>query len=136
MVIKVFDFNQSPSTNEIPGQKSMKYCLICCLVIEVKLLHECQKIQKIQTISLLHSFFIEKSTELCRGKILDFWQALNTLQKQPSRGVLKKRYSENMQQIYRRTLMLKCDFNKVAWNRTLTWVISCKFAAYFQNTFS
>ena len=35
-------------------------------------------------------------------------------QKQPPRGVLKKKFSENMQQIYRRTPMLKCDFNKVA----------------------
>ena len=34
-------------------------------------------------------------------------------QKQPSRGVLSKRSSENMQQIYRRTTMPKCDFNKV-----------------------
>ena len=34
--------------------------------------------------------------------------------KQPSRGVLKKRCSENMQQIYRRTPMPKYDFNKVA----------------------
>ena len=34
--------------------------------------------------------------------------------KQPPRGVLKKRCSENMQQIYRRTSMPKCDFNKVA----------------------
>ena len=33
---------------------------------------------------------------------------------QPSRGVLKRRCSENMQQIYRRTPMLKCDFKKVA----------------------
>ena len=33
----------------------------------------------------------------------------NTIQKQPSRGVLRKRCSENMQQIYRRTPMLKCD---------------------------
>ena len=32
----------------------------------------------------------------------------------PTRRVLKKRYSENMQQIYRRTPMPKCDFNKVA----------------------
>ena len=31
------------------------------------------------------------------------------LQKQPSTDVLKKRYSENMQQIYRRTSMPKCD---------------------------
>ena len=36
------------------------------------------------------------------------------IQKQPSRGVLGKRYSENMQQISRRTAMSKCDFNKVA----------------------
>ena len=34
--------------------------------------------------------------------------------KQPHRGVLWKRCSENMQQIYRRTHMLKYDFNKVA----------------------
>ena len=37
-------------------------------------------------------------------------------QKQPSRGFLGKRCSENMQKIYRRTPMLKCDFNKVAKN--------------------
>ena len=37
-----------------------------------------------------------------------------TIQKQPLRGVPRKRCSENMQQIYRRTPMLKCDFNKVA----------------------
>ena len=31
-----------------------------------------------------------------------------------TRGVLKKKCSENMQQIYRRTPMLKCDINKIA----------------------
>ena len=36
------------------------------------------------------------------------------LQKQPPRGALKKRCSEKMQQIDRRTPMPKCDFNKVA----------------------
>ena len=36
-------------------------------------------------------------------------------QKQPSKGVLKKRCYENMQQICRRTPMPKCDFNKVAY---------------------
>ena len=45
-----------------------------------------------------------------------------------------------MQQIYRRTPMPRCDFNEVAnqlyWNRTSAWVLSCKFAAYFQSTFS
>ena len=38
----------------------------------------------------------------------------NDFQKQPSRGVLRKSCSENMPQIYRRTPMPKCDFNKVA----------------------
>ena len=36
------------------------------------------------------------------------------LHKQLSRGGLRKRCSENMQQIYRRTHMPKCDFNKVS----------------------
>ena len=36
------------------------------------------------------------------------------IQKKPPRGILRKRCSENIQQIYRRTPMLKCDFNKVA----------------------
>ena len=58
------------------------------------------------------------------------------LQKQPSISVLTKRSSENMQQIFRRTPMLKCDFNNVAlqlyWNRTSVWVFPCK---YFQNLF-
>ena len=38
------------------------------------------------------------------------------LQKQPSRRVLRKRCSKNTQQIYRRTPMPNCDFNKVASN--------------------
>ena len=33
-------------------------------------------------------------------------------QKQPSVGVLIKKCSENIQQVYRITLILKCDFNK------------------------
>ena len=37
-------------------------------------------------------------------------------QKQPTSIVLRKRCSENMQQIFRRTLMPKCDFSKVASN--------------------
>ena len=36
------------------------------------------------------------------------------MQKQPSRGVLRKRSSDNMQEIYRKTPMPKCDFNNVA----------------------
>ena len=37
--------------------------------------------------------------------------------KQPSRGVLRKRCSENMQQIYMRIPIPKCNFNKVALQR-------------------
>ena len=59
------------------------------------------------------------------------------VEKQPSSGVLRKRCSENMQQIYRRTSMPKYDFDKVVKaNHTSAWVFSCKFVAYFQSTFS
>ena len=51
------------------------------------------------------------------------------LQMHQSRGVLRKRCSKNMQQIYATALQLY-------WNQTSTWVFSCKFASYSQNTFS
>ena len=35
-------------------------------------------------------------------------------------GVLKKGYSANIQQIYRRTPMPKCDFNEVALQNTFS----------------
>ena len=64
----------------------------------------------------------------------------NLWQKQPSRDVLRKGCSENMQQIYRRKPIPKCDFNKVALqlysNPSSVWVLSCKFAACFPHTFS
>ena len=57
------------------------------------------------------------------------------IQKQPSKGAPRKRCSENMQQIYKRTPKLKYDFNKVAkhlyWNRTLAWMFSCIFSEHF-----
>ena len=69
-----------------------------------------------------------------------FLKTSSAIQRQPTIGVLRKRCSKNMLQNYRRTPMPKCDFNKVAkqlyWNHTSAWVFSCKFAAYFQNTFS
>ena len=48
------------------------------------------------------------------SEIIDMETFKSFDQKQPSIGVIKKRCSENMQQIYRRTPTLKCDFNKVA----------------------
>ena len=57
------------------------------------------------------------------------------LQNQPSRGFLRKKCSKNVQQICRRTLMPKCDVNKVALrlygNHTSALVVSCKFSAGF-----
>ena len=70
---------------------------------------------------------------------ITLWGQLRFIQKQPRRGFPRKRCSEDMQQIYRRIPMLKCDFKKVAkqlyWNRTSAWMFCCKFAAYFQNIF-
>ena len=40
----------------------------------------------------------------------------NSYQKQPSIGALMESCSENMQQIYRKISMPKCDFNKVVLN--------------------
>ena len=60
------------------------------------------------------------------------------IQKQSPIGVLEKMCYTNMQQIYRRTSMQKSDFRKVAnqlyWNDTSTWVFSCKFVVYLQNS--
>ena len=51
---------------------------------------------------------------VCKGspQFISAWQ--NNVQKYPSKSVFRKRCSENMQQIYKRTPMPKCDFNKVA----------------------
>ena len=74
------------------------------------------------------------------GALVGLQPFIYDIQKQLSRGVFTKRCSENWQLICRRTPMPKCDFNKVAfqryWNHTSAWVFSCKFAAYFHNSFS
>ena len=69
----------------------------------------------------------------------DFFCKCDQIRRESLMGI-KKKCSENMQQIYRRTPMPKWDLDKVAlqiyWNRTSAWVFTCKFAAYFENTFS
>ena len=76
---------------------------------------------------------------LCWSLFLIKLQAGLYPQKEPLGGVLWKKCSENIQQIYRRIPMPKCDFNKIPnqlfWNHTFPWMFSCKFAAYFRNTF-
>ena len=49
----------------------------------------------------------------------------------PFRGFLRKSCSENMQQIYRRTSMLK----QLYWNRTSAWVFSWNFLHIFRIPF-
>ena len=94
-----------------------------------------EQAKNLKTRHFSQSFFFECHPESLKWRCFAVsWK----LQKQPPRGELKKRCSENMQQIYRRTPMSKYDFNKVAlqlyWNRTSAWVFSCKIAAYFQST--
>ena len=45
-----------------------------------------------------------------------------SIKKQPSRGVPRKRCFENIQHVYRRARMPKCDFNKVANNNNNNFV--------------
>ena len=64
---------------------------------------------------------------------------VSIIQKQPSIGVLKKSYFENMQQVYRGTPMPKCNFNKVAkqlyWNHTSACVSPANLLHVFRTPF-
>ena len=53
------------------------------------------------------------------------------LLKQPTRSALTKRCSENMQQVYRRTPMSKCDFNKAATQLNFPHIFR---APFYRNT--
>ena len=53
------------------------------------------------------------------------WSKNFRVHKQPSRSVLRKRCSENKQQINRRTPKLKNDFNKVALQIKITLRLGC-----------
>ena len=90
-------------------------------------------------LSFYYRFISGQTSNIFLNALKARFDLLLCIRKQPSRGVLRRKCSEDMQQNYRRTPMSKYDFNKVAlqlyWNSTVTWVFSCKFAAYFQNTF-
>ena len=74
-------------------------------------------------INLVLSYFLKNwNYSVLKGYLLFYKMYLKWVQKQPSRGAFKKSCSEKVEQLY--------------WNRTSAWVFSCKFAAYFQNTFS
>ena len=79
------------------------------------------KFAAIQAAALLFPFvahFVQTFSWLLREN--DIWEEI---QKQPSIGVLIKRCSENMQQIYRRRNVPKCDFNKVTLYLTIRLVL-------------
>ena len=61
------------------------------------------------------------------------------IQNQSSGGILRKSCSKNIQQIYKRLPMPKCDLKKFAkkiyWSHISAWVFSCKFGVHFQNNF-
>ena len=65
------------------------------------------------------NFDSQKTKDLCGSEGIQ--------QKQSSRVVLRKRCSENMQQIYRRTPMSKCEFNKLHFS--MGALLYIKFAA-------
>ena len=101
---------------------------------------------------ILSETWSQKFRKIVRGTLLmeSFWKSLGfcsfvTLTEKSLSQVFRSRWKwtwkgENMQQIYRRTPMPKCDCNKVAlqlyWNHTSAWVLPFKFAPFFQNTFS
>ena len=88
--------------------------LICCILSDVAA-------QKKWSFPLrIYSVNVNKSAVSCTVCFLLTQDGVFYKQKQPSKGVLRKRCSKIMQQIYRR-------------NQFSAWVFSCKFLAYFQN---
>ena len=75
-------------------------------------------VRKLKNVYVLPCYYITANSTLdadhLSSGIIPVKLTIVTKNKQPFASALKKRCSENMQQIYRRTLMLKCDFNKFA----------------------
>ena len=96
----------------------MSYYILISIDIKFQIVG--QKFQVSELESFVGSFNFRNGRIWLRKQIIT-----NMIQKQPSRGVLRKRWSENMQQIYR-TPMPKWNFNKTTkqlyWNHTSTWV--------------
>ena len=66
----------------------------------------------------------------------------SSVQKQPSRGVLREMCSENIHWKHTTNLHENAHAevwfqysSQLYWNCTSAWVFSCKFTTYFQNTF-
>ena len=119
-------------TEEIPNGK---FHFLCSVVISTDRLYTVKAEFRLLTgPNTAHGVLWFCDNEKFNIGLIWIWQKLSSI------GVLINRCSENMQHIFRRTPMPKGDFNKVAkqlyWNHASACVLSCKFAAYFQNTFS
>ena len=79
-----------------------------CFLLILKQNEEGNK-ERVSSFSMFSSALITNKDTFLNGRYV-----FHNMQKQPSRGVQRKGWSENMQQMYRRTPMLKFDFNKVA----------------------
>ena len=71
-------------------------------------------ISEICNLSISHVIILNARKVAKHKPIFKNGKKVDHIQRQPPRGVRNKRCSENTQQIYRRTPMPKCDFNKVA----------------------
>ena len=88
---------------------SLVYCCFCkWKQFSTTTSFTCTWLQRVVKITITN--YVNTSTS--RGQFQDKFN--NYIEKQLFRGVLRKRCSENMQQIYKRTSMPKWDFNKIA----------------------
>ena len=120
------------------GVFSDPYFPVCGLYTEIYSVNLCI-LSKYEKIRARKTPYSATFNTVMAVSAIDMKHRVSAVQKQPFRDVLRKRCSENIQQIYWRTPMPKCNFNRVAkqlyWNCTSAWVFSCKFVAYFQNNF-
>ena len=91
----------------------------------ILIMRECltRKINNVCFYAMIMSVKLCVYTILCSGCTRNLGTGCKSW-RQPSRGVLRKKYSENLHQIYRRTPMPKCDWflknhtdsNRNCWN--------------------
>ena len=98
------------SRGETRPRTKSSLSLVKCLLLFTHFCRDEISFRNKRTLTVLGNCYSQSFREISRNA-----DACN-FQKQPFRGVLSKRCSENMQQNYRRTPMQKCHFNKVAWN--------------------
>ena len=111
-LVKVFNFSDKKlgflEIIEVCLNLGIRFCITWLVLLNhKKLVPKNQfQIKNPSHLNNLRKEFVQNVQEI----IVYVWTWERFVQKQPSRGVLRKRYSENMQQIYMKTPMPKCDF--------------------------